>query len=270
MKKANQPKKSAKLAGNTGREIPIALRDISRSPTPSRGWMWVLVGGMVGLGAIAIAIAFFSFNRTAQPIANSRGQGSATAASAPDADWQDLDETDKISPQDSVLGHLAYEEAPTDELMAITADRRIRLRRSAAEKFIMMADAARSRGIILAPLSGYRTVAEQHHLFFDVKAQRKQNAAKRAEVSAPPGYSEHHTGYAIDIGDGKAPATHLSVNFEHTAAFRWLQENAARYNFELSFPRDNPQGISYEPWHWRFVGDIDSLETFYRALNNEQ
>ncbi|HEY9618014.1 MAG TPA: D-alanyl-D-alanine carboxypeptidase family protein, partial [Microcoleaceae cyanobacterium] len=52
---------------------------------------------------------------------------------------------------------------------------------------------------------------------------------------------------------------------EQTAAFQWLQANAAHYSFELSFPKDNRQGVSYEPWHWRYVGDIQSLKTFYRA-----
>ncbi|MBP0018443.1 MAG: D-alanyl-D-alanine carboxypeptidase family protein [Cyanobacteria bacterium SBLK] len=236
-----------------------------RSPTPSRRWLWVLVGGATGFSAIAVIIAVIFFNRTTQPLANSQGQRSATAVAAPDDRWQEEGET----PRDNVLGHLSYEEAPVEELQAITADGRVRLRRAAAEKFILMAEAARSQGIVLSALSGYRTVDEQDSLFFEVKAQRKQTPAERAEVSAPPGYSEHHTGYAIDIGDGRAPATHLSVNFENTAAFRWLQENATRYNFELSFPRHNPQGISYEPWHWRFIGDIDSLETFYRAQNLE-
>jgi LAS superfamily LD-carboxypeptidase LdcB len=60
-------------------------------------------------------------------------------------------------------------------------------------------------------------------------------------------------------------ATDLQVSFETTAAFRWLQQNAARFGFEMSFPRSSPQTVSYEPWHWRFVGDRHSLETFYRA-----
>ncbi|MFP4296955.1 MAG: D-alanyl-D-alanine carboxypeptidase family protein [Spirulinaceae cyanobacterium] len=168
---------------------------------------------------------------------------------------------------ENVLGHLPYEEATAADLTPITADGRIRLRPAAAEKFQAMVRDARASGVNLVPLSGYRTVQEQEYLFFEIKAQRNQDASKRAEVSAPPGYSEHHTGYAIDIGDARVPATNLSVNFEETAAFQWLEQNAARYGFELSFPRDNPQGISYEPWHWRFVGNIDSLETFYRAQN---
>ena len=166
---------------------------------------------------------------------------------------------------DNILGHLPYEQVAESELSPITADGSIRLHQAAANKFMEMQGAARNQGIILTPLSGFRSVEDQDYLFFDVKEQRVQDATKRAEVSAPPGYSEHHTGYAIDIGDGNVPATNVSPNFEKTAAFRWLEENAARYSFELSFPPDNPQGISYEPWHWRFVGDRKSLETFYKA-----
>ena len=167
----------------------------------------------------------------------------------------------------NVLGHLSYEEVPASDLVSVTSDGRILLHRAAAEKFRQMEADAKAQGINLAVISGFRSVEAQNHLFFGVKEQRVQDAAKRAEVSAPPGYSEHHTGYAIDLGDANVPATHLSTKFENTAAFKWLSENAAKYSFELSFPRDNPQGISYEPWHWRFVGDRDSLETFYKGRN---
>ena len=89
-------------------------------------------------------------------------------------------------------------------------------------------------------------------------------------MSAPPGYSEHHTGYAIDIGDGQVPATNVSRNFEKTKAFQWLKKHAAAYSFELSFPLNNPQGVNYEPGHWRYVGDTDSLKTFYQAQQLQQ
>lgn len=130
-----------------------------------------------------------------------------------------------------------------------------------------MVQAARAVGVILVPISGFRSVQQQQHVYFDIQAQRGQTVKQRAEVSAPPGYSEHHTGYAVDIGDGTTPATNLSPNFEKTRAFRWLNANAARFHFEMSFPKDNLQGVSYEPWHWRFVGDRHSLETFYKAKN---
>ena len=73
---------------------------------------------------------------------------------------------------------------------------------------------------------------------------------------APPGYSEHHTGLALDIGDLDHPETDVEVSFEETPAFEWLKNNADRFGFELSFPVGNPQGVSYEPWHWRFVGEL--------------
>ena len=133
-----------------------------------------------------------------------------------------------------------------------------------------MADAAWSVNIDLVPLSGFRTLADQKYLFFEVKAKRGEETSQRAEVSAPPGYSEHHTGYAIDIGDARMPESHLKVSFEKTIGFQWLKENASNYGFELSFPKDNPQGISYEPWHWRFVGDNHSLKTFEEARSLEE
>ena len=139
------------------------------------------------------------------------------------------------------------------------------MRSAAAEKFLQMQTAAKADGVILVPISAFRDAKTQEQLFFGVKEQKVQDASKRAEVSAPPGYSEHHTGYAVDIGDGNAPATNLETEFAKTAAFRWLEQNALKYSFELSFPLGNKQGVSYEPWHWRFVGDRDSLETFYKA-----
>jgi D-alanyl-D-alanine carboxypeptidase len=126
-----------------------------------------------------------------------------------------------------------------------------------------MQGAARSEDVWLIPISGFRTVGIQQTTFFDLKAECRQSATERAKVSAPPGYSEHHTGYALDIGDATDPTTFLRQEFEEGAAYRWLQQNAARFHFELSFPKDNFQGIMYEPWHWRFVGDDHSLHTFY-------
>ena len=172
-----------------------------------------------------------------------------------------------INANTDLLGHLPYDVASESELEAISADGRLKLRTAAAKKFLQMQAAAKADGVILTAISAFRDDKTQEHLFFDIKEQRVQDATKRAEVSAPPGYSEHHTGYAIDIGDGNAPATNLETDFADTAAFRWLKQNALKYSFELSFPSDNEQGISYEPWHWRFVGDRDSLETFYKVRN---
>lgn len=237
-------------------EIPEALRDNPKLKQPSWQVPTFLVGGLLAIGILAIFASIFLLRPTTQTQKNSPVTVAPTSTPT---------STPTTKPVENVLGHLPYQEAPQSELRAISADGRIRLQQSAAEAFEKMQASARASGVILSPISGFRTLDEQNNLFFKIKQERNQDAKKRAEVSAPPGYSEHHTGYAIDIGDGRSPATNLSVNFEKTAAFRWLQNNANRYSFELSFPPNNKQGVSYEPWHWRYVGDRDSLETFYKA-----
>ena len=65
---------------------------------------------------------------------------------------------------------------------------------------------------------------------------------------APPGYSEHHSGRAIDIASAGSPP--MTQDFEQTPAFAWLSANAGRFGFVMSFPRGNPYGYVFEPWHW--------------------
>jgi zinc D-Ala-D-Ala carboxypeptidase len=216
----------------------------------------------IGLGLVVTGVAAFAL-RTPTPAptvtssipnpTNSSDPGTATTDPSPAPNV------------DNLLNHLPYAEAPAAELVSIGGG--YRLRQSAAAKFQSMVAAARSSGVNITTISAFRSVEDQKRLFFGVGAARGQQPTKRAEVSAPPTYSEHHTGYAIDLGDSSVPATNLNQNFDTTPAFKWLKANAATYSFELSFPKDNIQKVSYEPWHWRFVGDINSLETFYKARN---
>ena len=251
-------------------DIPEAIRETAPSKSSFQLPLIPIVGGVVGIGAIAL-LSGLLFSRPAvnstqgtssPPETTVKAETDNSASTQPEIEQSEKE----ITPED-LLGHLPYEEVNQSKLTAISADGRIKLHHAAAEKFKQMQAAAIAEGVLLTPLSAFRSLSEQDYLFFRIKEQRVQGAVKRAEVSAPPGYSEHHTGYAIDIGDGKVPAANVNVKFENTAAFIWLQANAPRYSFELSFPRDNPQGISYEPWHWRYVGDRHSLETFYKARN---
>lgn len=162
-----------------------------------------------------------------------------------------------------LLGHFPYPEAPATSLSPIAPG--LALRREAAVALGRMQRAAAADGVELRVLSAYRPIAMQRSLFFDVKADRNQDARTRARVSAPPGFSEHSTGFAVDLGDARLPATDLSPQFEQTPAFRWLAANANRFHFTLSFPRGNRQGVSYEPWHWRFEGSTDALRLFEPA-----
>ena len=244
-------------------DIPAALRDLPTSSTSSSPNLKLI---MVGIGSLILIIlgliALMRFFSSSNPVTSDPPPPNVAVSPSPSPSPEEIE---------NILGHLPYEEASPEQLKSITSDGRIKLRKKAADSFLKMQGDARANGIILTAISGFRTVEQQNYLFFEIQRQRNQNPRKRAEVSAPPNYSEHHTGYAIDIGDGQVPATNLSESFEKTPAFRWLKNNAAKYSFELSFPPNNPQNISYEPWHWRYVGDPHSLETFYKAqqLNKE-
>ena len=159
-----------------------------------------------------------------------------------------------------LLGHFPYPEASSLELVNVSSG--IQLHVDAAEAYNSMIEAARQDEVDLRLLSGYRSHQLQEEIFFDIKSERNQTARERAKVSAPPGYSEHSTGYAIDLGDGTRPETHFRENFQSTKAFRWLEANAARYHFVLSFPPQNSQGVTYEPWHWRYEGTAEALRKF--------
>jgi D-alanyl-D-alanine carboxypeptidase len=110
-----------------------------------------------------------------------------------------------------------------------------------------MQSAAARDGVVLQIVSAYRSFDYQKQLFMR-KLARGDSLDNILQVNAAPGYSEHHTGRALDIGCPGFP--YLEVIFENSAAFLWLQKHAAAFKFHLSFPKNNTSGIQYEPWHW--------------------
>lgn len=117
----------------------------------------------------------------------------------------------------------------------------------AARAWRAMRDAARHDGVVLEAISGFRSHAYQRGIF-ERKLARGLSLAEILRVNAAPGYSEHHSGRALDLGTPEQPAAEPC--FEHTTAFAWLGTNAVHFGFQLSYPRDNPHGIIHEPWHW--------------------
>jgi len=112
--------------------------------------------------------------------------------------------------------------------------------------------AAMKDAVVLDAISGYRSHAYQVGII-QRKLQRGLELAQILAVNTAPGFSEHHSGAALDIGTvGEPPA---EESFERTPAFAWLSAQAGRFGFSLSYPRDNPHGIAYEPWHWCYRGD---------------
>jgi len=120
---------------------------------------------------------------------------------------------------------------------------------AAARAWKSMRDAAAADGVELRLLSAFRSVDFQAALL-RAKLQKGMPAEEILRINAPPGYSEHHSGRAVDLGCAGTAA--LDEAFEITSAFQWLERHAADHGFRMSFPRDNRQGYLYEPWHWYY------------------
>ena len=121
----------------------------------------------------------------------------------------------------------------------------------AAVAWRMMGGAASTDGVPLKPFSGFRSYLHQKKLI----ERHLANGRSLADVltgTAIPGFSEHHSGRAIDLC--AIDKTKLEQEFEFTDTFSWLTENAGRFKFRLSYPKNNTMGIIYEPWHWYFFG----------------
>jgi D-alanyl-D-alanine carboxypeptidase len=125
------------------------------------------------------------------------------------------------------------------------------LRVDAARGWRGLVDAAARDGIVLEAVSGYRSHDYQAGII-ERKLARGLRIDDILAVNTAPGWSEHHSGRAIDISAPGEPAAEAS--FETTATFGWLRANAGALGFTMSYPRDNPHGIVHEPWHWRFDG----------------
>jgi D-alanyl-D-alanine carboxypeptidase len=109
--------------------------------------------------------------------------------------------------------------------------------------------AAAHDGIVLQLVSGFRSAAYQARII-ERKRARGEPLSSILAINAAPGYSEHHSGRAVDL---TAPGfTPIEEPFESSPAFAWLQANAGRFRIRLSYPRNNPHRIVYEPWHWYF------------------
>jgi zinc D-Ala-D-Ala carboxypeptidase len=143
---------------------------------------------------------------------------------------------------------MAYSEAKTLVLAGTDPDgKQHLLTPRAAMAWTLMRDTAGGEGIQIFLVSAFRSIDRQAEI-----VRRKFASGIPVDqilsVSALPGYSEHHTGRAIDVG---APgSTVLEEEFERTAAYSWLQARAAEFGFRLSYPRGNSTGYLFEPWHW--------------------
>ena len=125
--------------------------------------------------------------------------------------------------------------------------RSVWLHHSAAIAWRKMRSAAAYAGLTLEVISAFRSIQYQAMLIRRKRA-RGESIESILSVSAAPGYSEHHSGLALDLAEPGAPA--LTEEFAETQTFAWLQKNAQRFGFVMSFPPENRHGVLFEPWHW--------------------
>ncbi len=144
-----------------------------------------------------------------------------------------------------------HEEAAILELVEIGKEdgREYRLVPAAAAAWRGLRATANRDGIEMYLASAFRSVARQVDII-QAKLDAGMGIEEILTLCAAPGYSEHHTGRAVDIATPGSPE--LEVEFETTAAFQWLTLHAAHFGYTLSYPRGNTAGYIYEPWHWCF------------------
>jgi len=144
-------------------------------------------------------------------------------------------------------------QAPLSELEVIDIDvqgRPFVLASKAAPSCRELFSAAATDSVDLNPASSFRSYLYQKQLIMGQLAKGR-TLADILRGTAIPGFSEHHTGFAIDIcADLNIP----EEKFHQTETFAWMLENAGRFGFRLSYPENNEQGMIFEPWHWFFKG----------------
>lgn len=137
----------------------------------------------------------------------------------------------------------------------------VTLRAEAATAMTNLLNAASLGGHSLKLISGYRSFASQKTIYNNYVAQDGQAAADT--YSARPGFSEHQTGLAADVGNGTCD---LEICFGDTPAGKWIAVNAQNYGFIVRYPqgKEAETGYQYEPWHLRYLG-IDNAQAIYAS-----
>ncbi len=153
---------------------------------------------------------------------------------------------------DSPAGPMQVEATKLTSLGLDALDREQQATPATVRAWHAMKDAAADDGVTLELISAFRSVDYQCDLIRR-KLERGQAINEIMKINAAPGFSEHHTGRALDLNTPGCEM--LTEAFEDTDAFRWLCSNADRFGFVMTYPRDNAFGIDFEPWHWAYNGE---------------
>ena len=151
--------------------------------------------------------------------------------------------------QDSVMDDIKFESCNLVIIGKNIYGYSVKLDSIAANAFFNMRDSAKKDSIEFRVVSAFRSFDYQKNII-NRKLSRGRSIESILKENTLPGFSEHHTGYAVDFVSKNSNS--LSANFETTEEFKWLINNANRFGFHLSYPKNNKRDIMYEPWHWCF------------------
>lgn len=135
----------------------------------------------------------------------------------------------------------------------LTAVGNTQLQAEAANAVKTMINEAKKQGVSLRTISGYRSYNSQSSVYNSYVATDGQ--AKTDTYSSRPGYSEHQTGLAVDMGDVGGRCD-LEICYFNTPGGQWIAKNAHLFGFTIRYQENktNITGYQYEPWHLRYVG----------------
>ena len=133
-----------------------------------------------------------------------------------------------------------------------------------------LVNSAKSDGIDLSIVSAYRSYSTQITTYNHWVRHYGNCVSCADKISARPGHSEHQLGTTIDFSSNEV-GDRLGSVFNNTRASRWLEENAYKYGFVISYPRgyESITGYSYESWHYRYIGRENAQEMVNSGMIRE-
>ena len=239
----------------------------------SNKWKYIVIGIIIAL-AVGVGIYFWLLNQNKATTTENETeqQTEETSNENPQTDQPEEQQTDEITdeePQNEDTltngGYIEGQPEPSEPTYIdgiLIANKKYPLpsdfapgeNKEAREAFERMAADAKKAGFVLVAFSTYRSYEYQQTLYNNyVERDGKENADR---YSARPGYSEHQTGLAFDVGEKGKEDLWLTEEFGETPAGKWLVENAHKYGFILRYPKGKEAitGYMYESWHFRYLG----------------
>lgn len=236
----------------------------------------LVIGSLVFLVVLIIGVIGFIFTReeevSEEPISNEQQDVETKVEEEQVDETTDVEEVeqevkDEVEEENVELdnGYIVGQTLPTEPTFIdgiLIASKKYPLPKDfapgenveARAAFDMMAQDAKKQGIELVAFSTYRSFEYQQTLYNKYVEQDGKDEADR--YSARPGYSEHQTGLAFDIGEKGKENLWLTEEFGESEAGKWLSENAHKYGFILRYPKgkEDITGYMYESWHYRYLG----------------